>query len=142
MTRREVRLHSRLSKPAIPKDALVAFALDVLGRLALEGEVGVKLCSDATMAAYNRKYRHKAGPTDVLSFPDGSLRQEGGVYLGDIVIAVPVAARQAKAAGHALAVELQILLLHGLLHLAGYDHEKDGGTMSRKERALRKEWGI
>jgi probable rRNA maturation factor len=121
---------------------LAAFALDVLGRLGMEGEVGVKLCSDATMAAYNRKYRHKAGPTDVLSFPDGSLGQEGGVYLGDIVIAVPVAARQAKEAGHALAVELQILLLHGLLHLAGYDHETDGGAMSRKERALRKERGI
>jgi probable rRNA maturation factor len=121
---------------------LVAFALDILGRLALEGEVGVKLCSDATMAAYNRKYRQKAGPTDVLSFADGSVRPEGGVYLGDIVIAVPVAARQAKEAGHSLAVELQILLLHGLLHLAGYDHETDGGTMGRKERALRKEWGI
>ena len=142
MTRREVRFHCRLSKPAIHKDALVAFALDVLGRLGLEGEVGVKLCSDATMASYNRKYRHKAGPTDVLSFPDGTRDQEGSTYLGDILIALPVAARQAKEAGHDLKTELKILLLHGLLHLNGYDHETDGGTMHRKEKALRKEWGI
>ncbi len=142
MTQREVRLHCRLPKPAIPKEELAAFALDVLGRLNLEGEVGVKLCSDATMAAYNRKFRGKMGPTDVLSFPDGVTDPEGGRYLGDIVISVPVAARQAKEAGHGLAAELKLLLLHGILHLAGYDHETDGGTMRRKERALRKEWGI
>jgi len=142
MTRREVRLHCRLSKPAIPKDELAAFALDVLGRLDMDGEVGVKLCSDATMESCNRKYRHEAGPTDVLSFPDGTSDPEGGIYIGDILIALPVAARQAKEAGHDLKTELQILLLHGILHLAGYDHETDGGTMRRKEKALRREWGI
>ncbi len=142
MTRREVRLHCRLPKPSIPKDALTAFALDVLGRLGMDGEVGVKICSEATMASYNRKYRHKAGPTDVLSFADGTRDPAGGVYWGDIVIALPVAARQAREAGHDLKTELQILLLHGILHLAGYDHETDGGTMRRKEKALRKEWGM
>jgi probable rRNA maturation factor len=142
MTRREVRLHCRLRKPAIPKDELAAFALDVLGRLDLEGELGVKFCSDATMAGYNKTYRHKAGPTDVLSFPDGTRDPEGALYVGDILIALPVAARQAKEAGHPLATELKRLLLHGILHLAGYDHETDGGKMTRKERALRKEWGI
>ena len=142
MTRREVRLHCRLRKTAVPKDELAAFALDVLGRLGLEGELGIKLCSDATMATYNRNYRHKAGPTDVLSFPDGTTDPEGARYVGDILIALPVAARQAKEAGHPLATELKRLLLHGILHLAGYDHETDGGTMARKERALRKEWGI
>lgn len=142
MTKREVRLHCRLRRTGIPKDELAAFALDVLGRLELEGEVGVKLCSDAAMAAYNKTYRHKAGPTDVLSFPDGAADPEGSVYIGDIVIAVPVAERQAKEAGHSLATELKYLLLHGILHLAGYDHETDGGTMARKERALRKAWGI
>lgn len=142
MTRREVRLHCRLRKPAIPKDELAAFALDALGRLGLEGELGVKFCSDAAMAEANSTYRHKAGPTDVLSFPDGAADPEGGVYIGDILIALPVAARQAKEAGHPLATEVKRLLLHGILHLAGYDHETDGGTMTRKERALRKEWGI
>jgi probable rRNA maturation factor len=142
MTRREVRLHCRLSKPDIPKDELAGFALDVLSRLGLDGEVGVKFCSDALMADHNRRFRGKAGPTDVLSFPDGAADPEGHVYLGDILIAVPVASRQAKEAGHSLAVELERLLLHGLLHLAGYDHETDGGAMVRKERALRKAWGI
>ncbi len=142
MTRREVRLHCRLPRPAIPKDEIAAFVLDVLGRLDLEGEVGVKFCSDSTMATYNRKYRGKSGPTDVLSFPEGSMDPEGFTYIGDIVIAVPVAARQAKEAGHPLAAELKLLLLHGILHLAGYDHETDSGTMNRKELSLRKEWGL
>ena len=139
---REARLHCRLSKPAIPKDDLVAFTLDVLGRLGLEGEVGIKVCSEAVMAASNRKYRGKAGATDVLSFTDGSPGPEGLPYLGDILIAAPVAARQAKEAGHSLTVELKRLLLHGILHLAGYDHETDGGTMARKERGLRREWQL
>jgi len=142
MRRREVRLHCRLPRPAIHKDEIAAFVLDVLDRLELDGEVGIKFCSDSTMAAYNRKYRGKSGPTDVLSFPDGSVDPEGLTYIGDIVIAVPVAARQAREAGHPLKAELRLLLLHGILHLAGYDHETDAGTMNRKERALRKEWGL
>lgn len=142
MSRREVRLHCRLKSPAVPKDDLAGFALDVLGRLDLEGEVGVKLCSARAMADMNRRFRGKGGPTDVLAFPDGTERPDGTAYIGDVVIAAPVAQAQARVAGIPFEAELRRLLLHGLLHLAGYDHETDGGTMARKERGLRKEWGL
>ncbi len=142
MTRREVRLHSRLRTPPVPREALVAFALDVLARLDLEGEVGIKICGVRLMTQANREFRHKAGPTDVLSFPDGGLSPDGLTYLGDILIAAPVAQRAALEAGLDLETELKRLILHGILHLAGFDHETDGGTMARKERGLRKEWGL
>lgn len=142
MTRREVRLHCRLRRPAIPRDDLAGFALDVLGRLNLEGEVGVKLCSVRAMAGLNRRFRGKSGPTDVLAFSDGTGRPDGTPYLGDVVIAASVAEDQAREAGIPFEAELRRLLLHGLLHLAGFDHETDGGTMARKERGLRKEWGL
>jgi probable rRNA maturation factor len=140
--RREVRLHCRLSRPGIPREALVSFALDVLGRLGLEGEVGIKVCGNRPVAEMNERYRNKSGPTDVLSFPNGGPAPDGGVYIGDILIAAPVAARAAAEAGHPLEVELRRLILHGLLHLAGFDHEVDGGTMARKERVLRREWDL
>jgi probable rRNA maturation factor len=142
MSKREVRLHCRLRKPQISRGELLAFALDVLGRLRLEGELGIRICSSRSMAALNRRFRGKAGPTDVLSFPDGAPQPGGEVYLGDIVIAAPVAAAAAEEEGVPLEVELRRLLLHGILHLAGYDHEADSGAMRRRERALRKEWGI
>lgn len=142
MTRREVRLHCRLRRPLIPRDELAGFALDVLGRLDLEGEVGVKFCTAPAMADLNSRFRGKGGPTDVLAFPDGTPRPEGGTYIGDVVIAASVAQDQAREAGITLEAELKRLLLHGLLHLAGFDHEVDGGTMARKERGLRKEWGL
>ncbi len=142
MKRREVRLHSRLRTQPIPKEELVAFALDVLGRLDLTGEVGIRICADRTMAQFNERFRGKKGPTDVLSFPDGQEAPDGTVYIGDILIAAPVAARAADRAGITFVEELKRLLLHGILHLAGYDHETDRGTMARKEKALRREWGL
>jgi len=142
MKRREVRLHSRLRTLQIPKQELVAFALDVLGRLDLTGEVGIRICGDRTMAEFNRRFRGKSGPTDVLSFPDGTRAPDGTVYIGDILIAGPFADNAARSAGLPFEQELKRLLLHGILHLMGYDHETDGGTMARKEKALRREWGL
>jgi probable rRNA maturation factor len=81
----------------------------------------------------NRQFRGKDYATDVLSFPS----EERG-FLGDIVIAAGVAARQAREAGHPLPTELKVLSLHGLLHLLGYDHETDDGRMARAEARLRK----
>lgn len=99
--------------------------------------VTVLLCGDAMMRRLNRSFRGKDRTTDVLSFPSGSgPAPEGGGYLGDIAISVPRAARQAAAAGHALRREVAILALHGYLHLLGYDHEVDDGTMSRLEARL------
>jgi probable rRNA maturation factor len=93
--------------------------------------VSVLLCGDARMRALNRAWRGLDRPTDVLSF--GSREAD---LLGDVVIDVPYAARKARALGHALAREMQILLAHGLLHLLGHDHETDDGTMFRLQRRL------
>ena len=101
------------------------------------GTVTVAIVSDARVRALNRQYRRKDKVTDVLSFPSG----ERG-YLGDVVIAAGVAARQAREAGHTLATELRVLALHGLLHLLGYDHERDDGRMARLERRLRRRGGL
>ena len=101
------------------------------------GSLTVAIVPDARVRALNRQYRGKDTSTDVLSFPSG----ERG-YLGDVVIAAGVARRQAKAAGHSLQTELRVLALHGLLHLLGYDHERDDGRMSRLERRLRARGGL
>ena len=131
------------------------------------GGVTIVLATDARVRKLNHEYRGKDYATDVLSFPgdpspqpsprgrgEGAARQplapergEGRVrgvarHLGDIVIARGVAARQAREAGHALATELRILSLHGLLHLLGYDHERDAGEMARVEKRLRRRGGL
>jgi probable rRNA maturation factor len=74
----------------------------------------------------------------VLSFPGGSTLE--GLHLGDIVISVPAARRQAAARGEALELEIRNLLLHGVLHCLGHDHETDGGVMQRLEKRLRRDW--
>ena len=101
------------------------------------GAVTVAVVPDARVRSLNRRYRAKDAPTDVLSFP----ADEPG-ELGDVVIAAGVAGRQARQAGHPIAVELRVLALHGLLHLLGYDHEHDGGRMARLERRLRHKGGL
>lgn len=89
------------------------------------------------MRDYNRKFRGTQGATDVLSFPAVPLPgTDGERHLGDIVISVPTAARQAGRARHSLGRELQVLALHGYLHLLGYDHETDGGEMLVLEKRL------
>ena len=102
-----------------------------------KGDVCVALVSDARMRALNRQFRGKDRVTDVLAFPAGSRG-----FLGDIVIASGVAKKQAKAAGHSLNIEIRILALHGLLHLAGYDHDADDGKMARVEARLRRKAGL
>jgi len=97
----------------------------------------VCLVSDRRMREYNRAYRGSDRVTDVLAFPgDDDPDPEGRIHLGDIVIAVPLAARQAREAGHSLARELKVLALHGYLHLLGHDHETDRGGMRRLQRRL------
>jgi probable rRNA maturation factor len=101
------------------------------------GALTVAIVPDARVRALNRQYRRKDAPTDVLSFPS----DEKG-YLGDVVIAEGVARRQAREAGHSLQTELRVLALHGLLHLLGYDHERDDGRMAALERRLRRRGGL
>ena len=101
------------------------------------GLVTVAVVPDRRIHGLNRQFRGVDAATDVLSFPAG----EPGT-LGDVVIARGVAGRQARGAGHALATELRVLALHGLLHLLGYDHERDGGRMARVEARLRRKGGL
>jgi probable rRNA maturation factor len=105
--------------------------------IGLEGEVSFLLTSNAGIRRLNRRFRGKDKVTDVLSFPASA----AGIA-GDIAIALPVAAAQAKRRGHNLRGEVEILALHGLLHLRGYDHECDNGRMARKEEKLRKLLGL
>jgi len=102
--------------------------------LRVSGEVAVVLSGDGAVRTLNARYRGKDKATDVLSFP-GPGGDEG---LGDIVISVETAERNARDLGRTLAQELDILALHGFLHVLGYDHETDDGTMERIERRLRR----
>jgi probable rRNA maturation factor len=101
------------------------------------GGVTVAIVADRRVRDLNRRYRRKDVPTDVLSFP----ADEPG-ELGDVVIALGVARRQAARAGHSLSTEFRVLALHGLLHLLGYDHERDAGQMRRIEQRLRRAGGL
>jgi probable rRNA maturation factor len=112
------------------------------------GAVSVALVSDRRVRALNRSYRHQDYATDVLSFgePSAFSAQPSAFssqrLLGEIVIARGVARRQALEAGHSEQTELRVLALHGLLHLLGYDHERDNGRMRRVERRLRRKGGL
>ncbi len=105
-------------------------------------QLSVLFCGDTRMRRLNHAWRNLDRPTDVLSFsplpdpPRPPRRLAPGSSLGEIVVDVPYAARQARLFGHSLAREVQILLAHGLLHLLGYDHERDGGRMFRRQARL------
>ena len=146
---------------------LNSFERRVRRALGLEN-VDATICfvSDAEIARMNEAFRKKKGPTDVLSFParerrgpirrqqaavrgrhvrDGgnrSARRTLSAHLGDIAISPATARRNAKRDGRPLRDELQILILHGMLHLLGYDHETDDGQMNRMEQRLRRRFGL
>ena len=106
--------------------------------------VTVAFVSDRAMRELNRLWRHKRGTTDVLSFPveQDEFEKAEGSSLGDVVISVEQAARQAKENGLTLDQEIAQLILHGLIHLCGYDHATDKGEMNRLELRLRRRLGI
>jgi probable rRNA maturation factor len=106
----------------------------------LRGDVSVLLTTNQAIRRLNRQFRRIDKATDVLSFP--APRAAAGEVAGDLAISVPTALRQARAQGHSLAVEIKVLILHGLLHLAGFDHETDNGKMARRERLLRGRLGL
>jgi probable rRNA maturation factor len=106
----------------------------------LKGEVTVQLTTDTAIRRLNRQFRHKDKATDVLSFPAEGIGAEE--IAGDLAISVPTALRQAIGQGHSLSTEIKVLILHGLLHLNGYDHEADSGQMARRERLLRARLGL
>jgi len=147
-------------------DGLRGFVRKVRSALKLgRREFNVCLVDDARIADLNGRYRHKARPTDVLSFPWNGTEAPGGAgpgrlsrlagkstgarfmeprpsrefdgFLGDIVISAETARRNARAAGHSTAREIRWLILHGVLHLLGFDHETDAGEMTALESSLR-----
>jgi len=105
--------------------------------------VGVEFISDEVMARLNWKFRKKRGPTDVLSFPaDHEKPSPEAQYVGDIAISPETAQRNARAGGLDFDEELRILILHGMIHLAGFDHETDNGEMEYLEARLRRRLGL
>jgi probable rRNA maturation factor len=114
---------------------LSRFLVEAHAAVRLRGQVNVLLTTDAALRRLNRKFRGKNKATDVLSFPAEFSGPEK--IAGDLAISVPTALRQAVERGHALSVEIKVLILHGLLHLSGFDHEADTGQMARRERLLR-----
>ncbi len=135
----------------VARPALESFLRRVRQQLGLgTADLTICLVSDAEIARMNEAFRKKKGPTDVLSFPAVkrrkhlplSARPRRDGFLGDIAISPATARRNAKKYGRALPVELQILMLHGVLHLLGYDHETDRGRMERIEQRLRRRLGL
>jgi probable rRNA maturation factor len=112
----------------------------LLGRIAkrigLRGSLTVRLAGPAEMRRLNRRYRRQDRATDVLSFSLGERLPGGGLYAGDVLICLPVARRQARENGQSLERELLLLMIHGLLHLRGFDHESDRGGMLKLQRRL------
>jgi len=127
---RAVILERRKTKD-LSRLALARFANRAQRAARLTGEVNVLLTGDSELHQLNLQFRHKDQPTDVLSFPQASG--------GDIAISLQTARQQAAALGHDLMTEVKVLILHGMLHLAGHDHEADRGQMLKLERRLRSE---
>jgi probable rRNA maturation factor len=157
--------HQRRVRVSIPP--LIQFLTVACKHLRLPADsLTVALVTNNQIARWNAAYRGKKMPTDVLSFPmNGSLRNKSrrnagrkvrpsrarparddasatGTYLGDIAIAPAVARRNALRFGRTLDAEMRILILHGVLHLMGYDHETDAGEMDRRETRLRRKLGL
>jgi len=141
---------ARTASPAgVSIRSLTLFLAKAKQAVKLRGQVSVLLTTDAAIRKLNRQFRGKNKATDVLSFPAApepasqqASKSASQRIAGDLAISVDTARKQAAGQGHALTCELKILLLHGLLHLAGYDHETDDGEMARRERVLRAEFGL
>ena len=153
IAKREPAIENRQSAIRVELRGLLEFIRILQEELGLaEGSVAIRLLNDKEMARLNEMYRNKKGTTDVLSFPAATRRtpqnlklrvkRVHGTPLGDIAISPVVAKRNAKTYKRALPEELQILILHGVLHLLGYDHETDHGEMNRTEMRLRRRLGI
>src|SRR5262245_41263832 len=135
----EVAIVARSVRRRVARTSLAAFAarLHRAGPRHAADALTIVLAGDAAVRRLNRQFRGKDRTTDVLSFPaGGDVLPDGSRPLGDIVISVPQAARQAVRAGHSLDREIRRLVLHGYLHLLGYDHEVDDGRMTRLEAKL------
>jgi probable rRNA maturation factor len=140
-----IEVVNRQRKMPVDVERWRAFAERALKVVPADGAgATVAFVSDRAMRELNKRWRGKRGTTDVLSFPAGQEEFEKGEgsSLGDVVISVEQAARQAAEHGLEFENEVEQLILHGLLHLCGYDHERDGGEMNALELKLRRRLGI
>ncbi len=138
MTRVDIRWERRPSKPAAEiLRRVITGCLESLGLQ--DSEVHVLIAGDDRLRRLNDRYLGRDRPTDVLSFPDGDLLPSGRVLQGEVVISLDAVRRQAEELGHDELRELSELTLHGVLHLVGYDHERDQGEMDDLEVRLRRE---
>ena len=133
--------------PRLSRRRIRAFARRLELEVARGGSFCCLITTDRELSRLNREFRLRDYPTDVLSFPAGRasarvVRGDGGQFLGEIAISLQTAARQARDYGHSLDEEVEILMLHGLLHLLGMDHETDGGRMSAAEKRWRSRLGL
>jgi rRNA maturation RNase YbeY len=120
--------------------SLLAKAAQLTG--ARVDEISILFCGDRKMRSLNREYRGIDRPTDVLAFPSGAPSAGDAVFAGDVIVSVPYARRQARKRGESPARELDRLLVHGFIHLLGYDHETDEGQMDALEARVRARLGI
>jgi probable rRNA maturation factor len=129
----------------LSEDSLGRFVLRARKLAGLHGAANVQVTTSNAVQALNRRFRNKNKATDVLSFPavEPAIRDKKTAPLaGDIVISADIAAQNAVKLGHSAAEEVKILTLHGILHLAGFDHERDNGEMARRESELRQKLGL
>ena len=139
-----IEVVNRQRKKKIEPEAWTTIALEMLKAIGKpQSSATVAFVSDTKIRELNRRFRGIDSATDVLSFPDAvAERQRQGQNLGDIAVSVERAELQAKENGLRFDEEISQLILHGLLHLCGYDHETDNGEMNRLELRLRKKLGI
>lgn len=125
-------------------EALGRFVLRARRAVPLQAKVNILVTSRDELRRLNLRFRKKNKTTDVLSFPaeSSSNGARPGALAGEIAISAEVAARNAARLGHSPAIEVKILALHGILHLAGFDHERDNGEMAGKEAHLRRKLGL
>jgi probable rRNA maturation factor len=128
------------SVAGLSEAALVKFVARARRAAGLRDTVSVLVTSSRELQGLNRRFRGKNKPTDVLSFPAMPGLMRG--FAGDVAISAEIAAHNARRLGHTAADEIRILVLHAVLHLAGYDHEQDKGQMECKEQRLRKALGL
>ena len=120
--------------------ALGRFLLRARRAAGVRGTVNVLVTTSAAMRSLNLRFRGQNKPTDVLSFPVRAVRARASKRArcaGELAISADIAMQNAARLGHSAALEVKVLTLHGILHLAGFDHERDNGQMARKEAKLR-----
>jgi probable rRNA maturation factor len=124
----------------LSSSTLERFLLRARRAVRLRGSVNVLITNSRELQSLNLRFRGKDKPTDVLSFPAPPLaHSQANKVAGDLAISAEMARENARRLGHTVAAEIKILVLHGILHLAGFDHERDHGEMAREENRLRRQ---